>query len=248
MVAVGDSGPIGPLTLPSLIQHLHGEQSTGTLELRDEGIQKTLYFDTGRVVFASSGDSDDRLGQLFLRRRMIRLSTLREAAAKASLDGKRIGAVLVQMKAIRPSDLVWGVSEQVRQMVLSLFQWTRGAYVFKPGKPPSDEVITLNMHTADLILSGVKSIESWSRVEVAVGEPDTRYLASPRLQDLAKQMTLSLDEWTLLSYGESGATLSEICESSSLGDFEVCRLIWGFMVVGLLSQQQEPAVEVVGAV
>ena len=236
-----DRGPIGPLTLPFLIQQIHGDQGTGTLELRDESVQKTLYFDGGRVVFAASADANDRLGQLFLRRKMITLRTLKEAAVAASCEGRRMGAVLVKMKAIRPQDLVWGVTEQVRQMVISLFHWTRGEYSFRPGKPPSEEVITLNMHTADLIMSGIKSIDSWARIENAVGDLDTRYLASPRLQDLAREMTLSLDEWTLLSYAESGATLGEICERSALGDFEACRLIWGFMVVGLLGKEEAKA-------
>jgi len=238
MVAATDRGPIGPLTLPFLIQQLHGDQGSGTLELHDDPIRKTLYLDGGRVVFAASSDLNERLGQLYLRRRMIGLKTLREASAAASLEGKRLGAVLVEMKAIRPQDLVWGVGEQVRQIALSLFQWTRGEYQFKPGKPPSDEVITLNMHTADLILAGVKSIDSWSRIEVAVGDLETRFVASPRLQHQAREMNLSLDEWTLLSYCESGATLGEICERSAMGDFEACRLIWGFMVVGLVAKNE----------
>ncbi|HZI93205.1 MAG TPA: DUF4388 domain-containing protein [Patescibacteria group bacterium] len=237
-----DRGPVGPLTLPFLIQDLCGRLKTGTLALKDETGTKTLYLDSGRVVFAASSDTNDRLGQLFLRRKMIRLKTLMDAASTAAEQNRRIGAVLVQMKAIRPQDLIWGVTEQVRQMVVGLFQWTRGEYAFSEGILPSDEVITLKMHTGDLIMSGIKSIESWSRIEAAVGDLDTRYAASPRQQDLAKELTLSLEEWTLLSQCESGATLGEIAEQSSLGDFEVCRLIWAFMVVGLLVTEQGAAV------
>jgi hypothetical protein len=233
-----DRGPLGPLTLPSLIQDLCGQRKTGTLTLKDGELTKTLYLDGGRVVFAASSDPDERLGQLFLRRKMIGLKTLKEAAVIASREGKRLGAVLVQKKAIRPQDLVWGVSEQVREMVIGLFSWTRGEFVFNEGRLPSDEVITLKMHTGDLIMSGIKSIQAWSRVEAAVGDLDARYQASPRLQELGKELTLSLDEWTLLSHCESGATLADICEHSTLGDFEVCRLIWGFIVVGLLSTHE----------
>ena len=240
-----EPGRIGPLTLPTLIQGLCGQRGGGTLVLRDEEIVKTLYFDTGRVVFASSNDPDDRLGLLFFSHGMISLKSLKEAAAISSFEGKRMGTVLVGIKAIRPQDLVWGVTEQVRRMVMGLFQWTRGLYTFKAGPLPSDEVITLKMPTPDLVMAGIKSIGAWSRVEAAVGALETCYHPSPRLEELAKELNLSLDEWTLLSRCESGATLGQICEATPMDDFECCRLIWAFMVVGLLLKQEAAQAEVV---
>lgn len=231
-----DSGPIGQLTLPSLIHDLCGASRTGTLALKDDRVTKTLYLDQGRVVFAASTDPRDRLGQLFLRRGMISLRSLKQAAGIAAAEEKRLGAALVQMKAIRPQDLVWGVAEQVKEMVVSLFQWTRGDYVFTPGSLPSEEVITLKMPTADLVMSGIKRIEDWPRIEAAVGDLETCYRASPKLEELAREMNLSLDEWTLLARCESGATLGQMCDESPLSDFDVCRLIWAFLVVGLLDQ------------
>jgi hypothetical protein len=238
MAARPEPDRIGALTIPSLIQGLCGEKKTGTLGLKDEEIVRTLYFDTGRVVFASSTDPDDRLGQLYFKKGMISLKTLTEAAAVSAAEGKRMGNVLVGMKAIRPQDLIWGVTEQVKQMVLSLFQWTRGVHTFKPGPLPSDEVITLKMSTADLVMAGIKGINAGSRIAAAVGDLETSYQSSPRLQELAGQVTLSLDEWTLLSRCEAGATLGQICQASPMNDFEVCRLIWAFMVVGLLLKQE----------
>jgi uncharacterized protein DUF4388 len=232
-------GRLGPLTLPSVIQTLSGEKKSGTLVLSDEAITKSLYVDEGRVVFATSTDPDDRLGQLYLRRGMITLPVLAQAAEIATKQRKRMGGVLVEMKAIRPQDLIWGVTEQVRTMVLGLFQWTRGQYRFDPGKPPSTEVITLNMHSADLVLTGIKSIESWSRIAAAVGGLQTPYTTSPRVEALSKELNLTLDEWTLLSRCEGGSTLGSMCADSALGDFEACRLIWAFTVVGLLTQVQE---------
>jgi len=214
---------------------------TGTLRIKDETGSKTLYLDGGRVVFAASSDANDRLGQLFLRRKMIVSGTLTEAASAAAEQNRRIGAVLVQMKAIRPQDLIWGVTEQVRQMVVGLFQWTRGDYAFSEGSLPSRRVITLKMHTGDLINERDQRASIPVRIEAAVGDLGTRYAASPRQQELAKELTLSLDEWTLLSQCESGATLGEISEQSSVGDFEVCRLIWAFMVVGLLVTEEAAA-------
>lgn len=229
-------GPLGPLTTPSLIQSLCGARHTGTLTLEESGINKTLYLDQGRVVFAASTDPEDRLGQLFLRHGMISLSTLKEAARASVQSKKRLGAWLVEQKAIRGQDLIWGVAEQVRNIVMGLFDWTRGEYQFRSGKLPTQEVITLKVPTGDLIMAGIKRIESWYRIEAAVGDLDAHYVCSPRFEELARELNLSLDEWTVLSQCESGSSLADICAAFPRKDFEICRLIWAFMVVGLLQK------------
>ncbi len=242
-----EKGHIGPLTLPALIHALCGEKLTGTLivsdTMRNDPVSRTLYFDSGGVVFATSTDPEDRLGILFLRQGMISLSTLTQAADASGAQGKRLGTILVQKKAIRPEDLVWGVAEQVKRMIVGLFSWTRGEYAFTSGPLPSNEVITLKMPTGDLIMNGIKSVESWSRISAAVGGLSTRYATSPAFAKLARGLTLGLEEWTLLSRCESGATLGRICEESPLKDFEVCRLIWAFMVVGLLNKAEAGAAQ-----
>jgi hypothetical protein len=214
------------------------DRRTGTLTVKDstekDSITKRIYFEEGRVVFAASSDPDERLGCLFLRHGMISLKTLREALLTAKTEGTRLGTALVRMKAIRPEDLVWGVCEQVSGMVASLFCWTHGAYAFQAGPLQSEEVITLKMSTGDLVMKGIKSIESWPRINSAIGNLETRYVTTERFEEVARLITLNPDEWTLLTRCETGATLSQICEEYSMKDFDICRLVWAFMVVGLL--------------
>src|SRR5262245_11186737 len=104
-------GQIGPLTLPTLLHNLCGAQQTGTLTLKDGVITKTLYFESGRVVFATSTDPEDRLGHLYFKRGMITFASMREAVAASVEESKRMGTILVRIKAIRPQDLIWGVTE-----------------------------------------------------------------------------------------------------------------------------------------
>ncbi|MGH9866696.1 MAG: DUF4388 domain-containing protein [Candidatus Polarisedimenticolia bacterium] len=234
-------GKIGPITVPALLHNLCAARQTGTLVVSDEARRKSIYFDEGNIVFAASTDPDERLGALYLRQGMVGLRAVQQAVEVSLAEKKRLGTVLVQMKAIRPQDLVWGVSEQVKEMVLGLFQWVRGEFAFEAGPLPSSEVITLKMFTPDLLLTGVKSISSWSRIEAAVGGLDTRYGTTPQLEDLAGALNLTLDEWTLLSRCEQEAPLGKICEESAMTDFEACRLIWAFTVVGLLRRQQAAA-------
>lgn len=236
--AVVDSaqGQIGPLTFPSLIHDICEEQATGVLTLLDGEREKAVYIEEGRIVFARSNSLDDRLGSLFIRRGLITLRQMEDGSKLSVETGQRFGGCLVSKGFVRPQDLVAGVREQVKEIVVSLFNWTEGCYDMVHGPLPSKELITLRMATSDMILEGVKRIESWSRIKMAVGGLDTVYSVSPRLEELGRSMNLSLEEWTFLSRCEGPVALDRLCGASSMKDFDVCRLVWAFSVVGMLKR------------
>jgi len=235
-LAESPSGRLGPLTLPSLLHDVCEERNTGVLSVKDGEIEKSIFIEKGHIVFARSNDREDRLVSLLIKRGMISLKGAEEAARISLETGKRLGGVLVERHAIRPQDLTWGVREQVKEIVISLFRWTRGTYDMTFGPLPSNEVITLKMSTEDLILEGIKGIDEWVRIQLAVGGLETRYQVSPRLDELGRLMTLTLDEWTLLSRCEAPVSLAQLCDTSPMKNFDVCRLVWAFTIGGLLKR------------
>lgn len=230
-------GKLAPLTFPSLIHDVCEEADTGVLTITDGDKEKSVFIEKGKIVFARSNDLDDRLGTLLLRRGMITLKSLEDAGRSSQETGQRLGGVLVARGLIRPQDLVEGVRDQVKEIVTSLFLWTKGEYETKFGPLPSKEVITLKMSTGDMVLEGVKRVDSWSRITLAVGDLDTEYQVGPNLEKLTQSMSLSLDEWSFLSQCEGPVTLANLCATSPLKDFEVCRLVWAFSVVGILKRR-----------
>jgi hypothetical protein len=230
------SGKIGPMTFPALIQDLCAERHTGVLTLTDGGAEKAIFIEKGRIVFARSNEIEDRLGSLLIRRGLLTLRDLEDASYVSIATGQRLGGVLVSKNIIRSKDLVEGVCDQVKEIVISLFLWTRGSYEMKFGLLPSKEVITLKVRTEDIILEGVRRINAWARIQLAVGGSETHYKVGPRLSELSDSMDLSLEEWTMLARCEGPETLGQLCDVSAMKDFDVCRLIWAFTVVGMLER------------
>ncbi len=218
---------------PDLVQALHERRWTGTLALTHMGQVKTVVVQKGRLVFASSSDRDDRLGELLLRRGRITVRQYVEASAALG-QGTRLGAALVEQGALEASDLVKVVVEHTQEVIYSLFPWTEGFYRMKEGFA-GEESITLRMSTPDLILEGIRRIESWSRVERGVGGLEARYERAEDWETELKQMTLPSEKLALLSEHTSPRSVAEICDTSAmLSDFEVCRTVWAFRVIGVL--------------
>ncbi len=218
---------------PDLIQALHQRRWTGTMALTQMGHVKSVMVQDGRLVFASSSSRDDRLGELLLRRGRITLQQYYDAS-KAIGKGKRLGAALVEQGALEPTDLVKAVVEHTQEVIYSVFQWTEGFYRLKDGLA-GEETITLKMSTPDLILEGIRRIEAWSRIERGVGGLDARYERVDDWQKEMKQVTLPPEKMGLLSDHNGVKSVREMCqENAMLSDFEACRTIWAFRVIGVL--------------
>jgi len=227
-------GVLSTTTFPGLMYAILDRKETGMLTLTGDALEKSIYIQSGRPVFATSNDRDDRLGQIFFKAGLVSLEGLIGALERATREGKRVGTVFVEMDLIRPHDLVEGVRTQVRNIVCSLFLWTRGRYRYRPGALPSDEVITLKLSAGNTILEGIRRIESWERIWEAVGGLEVQYQTASGIEVMGRDLTLSLEEWTLLSYCERAVPLRELCRRSRLKDFEICRLLWALMTLGIV--------------
>src|SRR5207237_2191539 len=161
-------GMLEESSLPAVLRPLLREKKTGPLRLVRGRVAKTLYLSDGRLIFATSTDPDDRLGEMLLRKGLISYRSLEESV-RAIKAGKRQGTLLVESGAIRSKDLIGGVTEQVQEIIYSVFQWEEGSFEFQEGDLPSREVIVLRMSTSDLIMEAVRRIDRWTRIRRGVG-------------------------------------------------------------------------------
>ena len=221
---------------PDLVYELGQTDWTGVMTFTRGMETKTVIVQEGRLVFASSSSRDDRLGELLLRRGRISLQQYDEAG-RAMGQGKRLGAILVEQGALKAEDLVKVVVEHTQEIIYGLFQWTEGLVRLKRGLEGS-EAITLKMSTPDIILQGISRIESWGRVERGLGGVATRYIRVPDYESFLDGMTLPPVKADVLKILEQERDVLAICKESALPDFETCRVLWAFRVIGAVKARK----------
>ena len=230
--------------LPEVLRRLVQHKKTGVLRLSRNRTNKTLYLSEGRIIFATSNDPDERLGEMLLRKGLITYRTLEETV-RAIQAGKRQGTILVESGEIRSRDLVEGVIEQVQEIIYRLFAWEEGEWRFEEGELPSREVIVLRMSTGDLLREGLRRVERWTRIRAGVGGLAQCYALSPAAAGLLASLTLRHEEMTLVASLDGPTPLEEILSAARATDFEVCRAVWGLWAAGVLDRvPQDTAAEV----
>jgi hypothetical protein len=228
-------GRLEQTSLPAALRPLVRQKKTGLLRLARGRAIKTVYLLEGRLIFATSNDPDDRLGEMLLRKGRIGYRALEESVA-AIQKGKRQGTILVESGEIRSRDLVEGVTEQVQEIIYSLFEWEDGEWQFEEGDLPSREVIVLRMSTGDLVRQGIRRVDRWSRIRAGVGALGQRYALSAEAPALLGSLSLTPEEMNLVATLDGPTALDEILSSARGGDFGVCRAVWGLWAAGVLDR------------
>jgi hypothetical protein len=229
-------GILSSTTFPAIFYSILRRKDTGVLTLSCDSIEKLVYVEAGKPVFATSNAEEDRLNQVLIKTRLVSAEGLLGAIDESTRTKKRLGLILVEHRLIKPSDLVQSVLAQVKSIICSLFLWTRGSYRYDPGQLPSKEVNTLSLNADEIIFEGIRRIDNWARIWEAVGGLDARYQLMEVTSDRARALKLSLEEWALLTHCEEPAELRDLLRSSPLNDFEICRLLWALRTVGIVAR------------
>jgi hypothetical protein len=226
-------GEIGDTSVAELLRSLVNSGETGVLTLRNGDVTKSIYIRGGRVLYAASTNVDERLGENLLLRGRITARQYVEAS-KMIRPGRRLGAILIEMAALDPEELIPAVEHQVKEILLELFTWTHGSYelVIKDVDPES--VITLNVATENLLLDGVRRVRSWSQLMRGLGDIGT---VLARTGNPDPKLELSTEEQEVLAQVNGRSTVEQICDVSYLSHFETCRILWALQVLGIVGRR-----------
>jgi hypothetical protein len=226
-------GEIRSTTLPNLFHEFSEARATGFLHVTERDVRKSVQFGEGHVLFASSNQRDDRFSQFLLKSGAISLKSLMRALEVMIVTKDRLGEVMVRFKMLTHEDVEKWIRVQVREIVYSIFQWTRGRYSFET-RTPSAETIVIGVPGDVMVLEGVKRIESWARVYEEVGGLNTEYRTTRDLEKITRDLALSPEEKEILRMCDAPTSLEEMCEASKLNDYDVCRSVWALLILGAL--------------
>lgn len=150
-------GDLTQTPLPQVLLTIHRYRAPGVVECEREGVTKRIFIDNGNIIFASSSDLRESLGDYLLRSGKITQEQYDQSVKRLKLEpNRRQGAILVEMGALEPKELFVAVIEQVQSIVWSVFAWETGFVRFEPGRERDLEFIKLNIPTPQAVLEGIR--------------------------------------------------------------------------------------------
>lgn len=235
---------IGPLNgslrhypLSDILIGLQRTLKTGVLDIRQDSLNKKVYIKNGNMIFATSNQDKDRLGDMLLKRRKISKEQYAKAAERKKKTGERYAAILVDLGFLEPPELISSVMFQAEMIIRSLFTLQDADFEFKEGSFPSKDVIKLKLSAANLIY---RELKKTANVELL-----TEYLLdstldfSPDPLNLFQDIKLSRRDREIISSVDGKTSIRNITELLPYKKVDSLKIIYALLESRILEIKKE---------
>ena len=240
-------GSLKEASLPDVLQLLSMGKKTGCLAVTHRNNFGYIYFDKGRICYASIVNRRDRLGDSLVKAGSITQAQLDAAiAAQAAHRDKRLGELLVAQGAISRDALHEQIRTQIEEAVYFLFTWMQGTFNFESDVAPEEQDFLLSINPESLLLEGARRVDEWSRIEKKIPSFDLIFELD-RKKVAEREVELTREQEIVLALIDGRRDVAMVIEESSLGEFDVGKSIYGLITAGYVhkvgrSKPAEPAV------
>ncbi len=227
-------GSLEETTVPDLFRTVIRNGETAVLSLDAIGRRDVVYFENGRIVFATTSDTDLGLAEVLFRSGDLTYRQFDDLNERV-ISADRVGAVLCELGYLQPEELSRALESQVCRIVLQALSFRSGTYDMTFTEVLADDVVHLSINHERLVLDGTARVEHWSLVERGIGTMHRVLAQVPGADARIYHLDLSDEESHVYSLLGESATVAEICQRSYLSDFTTCRSLWGLLAVDLIT-------------
>src|SRR5919107_1683832 len=162
-------GSLKEASLPDVLQLLALGMKSGCLSVNHRSNFGYVYFDRGRISYASIVNRRDRLGDILVKSGLLDQAQLDDAIAEQdALRERRLGDILVSKGYITREELHRQIRVQIEEAVYFLFTWAQGTFSFEADVRPEEQDFLVSINPDALMLEGARRVDEWSLIEKKV--------------------------------------------------------------------------------
>jgi len=227
-------GSLKEASLPDVLQLLSLGQKTGCLAIADRTNFGYVFFERGRICYASIVNRRDRLGDILVKNELITTDQLEQAVvAQEQRRDRKLGEILVEQGAISRERLERYMRLQIEEAVYFLFTWTQGTFNFEADVRPERQDFLVSINPESLLLEGARRVDEWSLIEKKIPSLDLIFIVD-RDRLAISDATLNEAQRLILPLIDGQRDVHQIIEDSGLSEFEVGKAMYGLVTAGFL--------------
>ena len=235
------SGVLEEGAVTDLLSYFNMFRKTGILTIQLQGGLKSLYFQQGEIVFATSSFTSEDLGEVLFSLGKIERNTLQELRLLVSKNTS-LGKLLVERGIVAPKDLWLAARSQVEHIIYSLFSASSGGFYFQSLAIEQEQILRLSMSTQNIIMEGLRRLDEKALFMRKIISLD--YYP----QETGKEASdLTQAEARLMNAAQSGQqNAQELFRKLGLREFEGMRILFALIERRLLRMEETPTTEIEG--
>jgi len=235
------SGALGEVGIVDLLSFCNMFRKSGLLHFVLGGGDKTLYFQNGEIVYATSTFPEEEIGEILYSLGKFDHDVLQGARQFAG-SKTPLGKILVDQGVINSKDLWTATRSQVETIVYNLFAFAQGHFAFVARPLAEELVVRLSMSTQNLIMEGLRRVDERALYLQKIKSLDAVPVATGKVPN-----DLDSTSQKMLAMVQAGVCdAHELLRRSGAGDFDGLRLLSHLVDRGVVTMEEAPTVAVEG--
>jgi hypothetical protein len=228
-------------SLPEMLVTIHRYKAPGIVECRRGEIVKRIYLDRGQIIFATTNQISESLGDKLLAAGRITDEQYEMSIARVLETGKRHGVTLVEMGILSHEELFAEVREQIENILWTIFGWDSGAVTFVPGRDKHLEFVKVEIPVPRAVLKGIRMMPDAKSLVARLGVKTTLYA---RTDAVIEDLELAPEEQQLLEAVDGRSVLYELVNTPPLPPSDNARILYGFLALQLMAPKATKQIKV----
>lgn len=151
----GDFSVTAPITV---LFRLHTTRANGLLSAAVGGIKKEIYVRSGVAEYVTSNMASELLGNYLVGRGALSPGELAMALAMMPHYGGKLGDTLVGLGLLKPLEVFRHLTYQVRQKLIDVCTWTKGAFAWYEGAENQRTAFPLDLNSFEVLGAGAMAM------------------------------------------------------------------------------------------
>lgn len=223
------AGNLKTMELAELLQWLSNSQKTGTLVFENNGLEKKIFFQTGRIISSSSSDPNEYLGSFLVSHGFSTEEQISEAVKMQESNGMMLGANLIMNGVLSKEELEHVLRVKAEETIFHVFSWDEGAFRFVDGELPPYPMVPINLDVTSVILEGTHRTDEWNRIRQYIPSMQAVVVS---LVDMATIPDLDEGGRHILGLVDDQRTVAEIQRLTYSSDYHVSRVLFEQVLEG----------------
>jgi hypothetical protein len=235
------TGQLSEGGIVDLLSFFNMFRKSGVVHFILAGGNKTLCFQNGEIVYATSTFPEEEIGEILYSLGKFDRETLQGARQFANGE-LPLGKILVDQNVVTSKDLWAATRNQVETIVYNLFAFHEGSFVFVDTPLDEAQVVSLSMNTQNLVMEGLRRVDERAVYMQKVKSLDAIPVATDKIPNDLDSVSQKMV--ALIQAGVS--SVKELLRRSGSGEFDAIKLLSQLVERGTVTMEEAPTVAVEG--
>jgi len=234
-ISMALKGNLREFSITQLLNLVNVAQKTGTLVVERPQEQVYVSFREGKLAFARNGSGPASLTTILYHAKKLNAAQVRAINERSGeMSDKELGLLLINSNYMSQQDIIGSLQAYYLNLVNRLFTWPDGLFHFDTELLPPKDKITVRLSLENLIIEGARRMREWEQLQGEIPSLDMALKFSQRPGISLRSLSLSADEWKVISYINPKNTIHQIARVVSKNDIEIRRIVYSFLQAGLV--------------